>query len=209
MKRILLATAVLALGACASSGGETAAKTPADMIVGKWTCSAAPEGIQSDAVVDYIKGGAAKVDAKLAVEQGGMAIEILATGDATWTFLPDGKLEETITKLTVVSGKTGGRDVPPALIQEVRLSNSVSRPYGSGSSSSGSTSSMSMFANAEGKGVHGVVDGHRVVVGRDRGVSGVCGPTDVGAVAITGARRGGACPARAGDRTCDRDHRRA
>jgi DNA helicase-2/ATP-dependent DNA helicase PcrA len=41
------------------------------------------------------------------------------------------------------------REIPPALIQEVRLSNSVSRPYGSGSSSSGSTSSMSMFANAE------------------------------------------------------------
>ncbi len=117
MKRILLATAVLALGACASSGGETAAKTPADMIVGKWTCSAAPEGIQSDAVVDYIKGGAAKVDAKLAVEQGGMAIEILATGDATWTFLPDGKLEETITALNVTKGTMNGNDVPPAMIQ--------------------------------------------------------------------------------------------
>ncbi|WP_437879931.1 DNA helicase II [Pseudomonas sp. LRF_L74] len=37
------------------------------------------------------------------------------------------------------------REVPPALIQEVRLSNSVSRPY----SGAGASSATSMFANAE------------------------------------------------------------
>ena len=117
MKRILLATAVLALGACASSGSETVAKTPADMILGKWTCTAMPEGVASEAVVDYIKGGTAKVDAKLSVNQGGMAVEILATGDATWAFLPDGKLEEGISSLNVTKGTMNGNDVPPAMIQ--------------------------------------------------------------------------------------------
>lgn len=117
MKRMLLATAVLALGACASSGGGTTAATPADKIIGKWTCLAAPEGIQSEAVVDYLKGGKATVDAKLNVTQGGMAIEILATGEATWAFLPSGKLEEAITSLNVTKGTANGNDVPPAMIQ--------------------------------------------------------------------------------------------
>jgi len=120
MKRVLLTPVLfaLALGACASSGsGTTAAKTPADMILGKWTCTATPEGISSEAVVDYIKGGTAKVDAKLGMNQGGMAVEILANGDATWAFLPDGKIEEAITSLTVVKGTMNGNDVPPAMIQ--------------------------------------------------------------------------------------------
>ncbi|RYG30686.1 MAG: hypothetical protein EON93_14325 [Burkholderiales bacterium] len=120
MKRMLIATVALALGACASSGGgsgTTSAKTPADMILGKWTCTAAPEGIASEAVIDYAKGGTAKVDAKLSVNQGGMAVEIHANGDANWAFLPDGKLEETITSLNVIKGTMNGNDVPPAMIQ--------------------------------------------------------------------------------------------
>lgn len=129
MKRILLAPVlltfgVLALGACASSGEAAAPKTPAEMILGKWTCTATPEGIASEAVVDYQKGGAAKVDAKLSVNQGGMAAEILATGDATWAFLPDGKIEETITALNVTKGTMNGNDVPPAMIQGM-IQNSV------------------------------------------------------------------------------------
>jgi len=118
MKRIVIATVALALGACASSGGgTTAAKTPADQILGKWTCTAAPEGISSEAVVDYIKGGKATVDAKLSMKQSGMAVEILATGEATWAFLPTGKLEEAITSLNVTKGTMNGNDVPPAMIQ--------------------------------------------------------------------------------------------
>lgn len=118
MKRILVATVALALGACASSGGgTTAAKTPADQILGKWNCTAAPEGIQSEALIDFIKGGKATVDAKLSLEQGGMAIVIAATGEANWVFLPDGKLEETITALNVTKGTMNGNDVPPAMIQ--------------------------------------------------------------------------------------------
>ena len=123
MKRIVFAPIVLALGAmalgaCASSGGATsAAKTPADQILGKWTCTAAPEGVASEAVIDYAKGGKATVDAKLSVNQSGMAVEILAKGDASWVFLPSGKLEETITSLTVTKGTMNGNDVPPAMIQ--------------------------------------------------------------------------------------------
>ncbi|HPI49123.1 MAG TPA: hypothetical protein PLH23_12705 [Hyphomonadaceae bacterium] len=116
MKRILLATVALALGACASGPG-TSAKTPAELILGKWNCKATAEGITTDADVTYLTGGKATMDAKVGVSQSGMAINILAKADASWNFLPDGKLEETITKMTVTKGTMGGNDVPPAMIQ--------------------------------------------------------------------------------------------
>jgi len=114
MKRILLAAAALTLGACASS---PAAKTPADMILGKWNCKATAEGITTDADVTYLTGGAATMDAKAGISQSGMAIEILATADASWNFREDGKLEEMITRMTVTKGTMSGQDVPPAMIQ--------------------------------------------------------------------------------------------
>jgi len=117
MKRILLASVVLALGACASGPGGSAAKTPAQMVLGKWNCKATAEGITTDAKVTYIDGGKATMDAKVGVTQSGMAIEILATADASWNFRADGKLEEMITRMTVTKGSMGGNDVPPAMIQ--------------------------------------------------------------------------------------------
>lgn len=115
MKRILVATvALVSLGACASAPGT---KTPAEMILGAWKCKASSEGVNTDAVITYIAGGAATMDAKLGVNQGGMAITLDGKGEATWKFLPDGKIEEKITKLTVTSGKMGGRDVPLGMVQ--------------------------------------------------------------------------------------------
>ncbi len=118
MKHVVFATVALAFGACAS-GTAPAVKTPAEMILGKWTCKAAAQGISTDAVVTYLAGGAATLDAKIAIAQGGMAVDITATGEASWKFLADGKLEETITNVTVVSGKVGDNNVPPATIQPI------------------------------------------------------------------------------------------
>ena len=114
MKRILLAAAALTLGACASS---PAAKTPAEMILGKWQCKATTEGIATDAAVTYLAGGKASMDAKVGLAMSGMAIEILANADASWNFRPDGKLEEMITGMTVTKGSMGGQSVPTAMIQ--------------------------------------------------------------------------------------------
>ena len=117
MKRILLATFALALGACASGPGGSAASTPDKQILGKWNCKATTDGITTDADVTYLEGGKATMDAKVGVTQSGMAINILATAEASWKFLPDGKLEEMITKMTVTKGTMAGNDVPPAMIQ--------------------------------------------------------------------------------------------
>jgi len=117
MKRILLVTVALVVGACASGPGWSAANTPDKQILGKWNCKATAEGITTDADVTDLEGGKATMDAKVGVTQSGMAIDILATADASWTFLPDGKLEEMITKMTVTKGTMGGTDVPPGMIQ--------------------------------------------------------------------------------------------
>ena len=115
MKRILIAaSALVALGACASAPG---AKDPSEMILGTWTCKANSEGVTTEAVVTYVKGGTATMDAKAGMSQSGMAIEILATADASWNFREDGKLEEMITRMTVTKGTMSGQDVPPAMIQ--------------------------------------------------------------------------------------------
>jgi hypothetical protein len=115
MKRIVIAAvALVSLGACAST---PAAKSPADMILGTWNCKAESEGVSTDAVITYVKGGTATMDASVGVKQGGMAIDLAGKGDASWKFLPDGKIEETITRLTVTSGKMGGNPVPVGMIQ--------------------------------------------------------------------------------------------
>ena len=115
MKRILAATVVLAFGACATA--PAAPKTPSDLILGKWNCKATAEGVTTDAVVTYLEGGKSTLDAKVGVNQGGMAIDIRATAEGNYKFLEDGKVQETITKMTVTSGKMGGNDVPAAMIQ--------------------------------------------------------------------------------------------
>ncbi len=114
MKKLLIATIALAAGACASA---PAAKTPAEQIAGVWSCKTSSEGISVEGTNTYAPDGKAAGDAKVNVNQGGMAIDIVATTESTWKFLEDGKLQETVTKMTVKSGKMSGQDVPPAMIQ--------------------------------------------------------------------------------------------
>jgi hypothetical protein len=115
MKRLVITTVALAsLSACAST---PAAKSPAEMILGSWTCSAESEGVTTNAAVNYLKGGKATMDAKIAVNQGGMALNVTGVGEGSWEFLSDGKLRESVTKMAVTGGKAGANDVPIAMIQ--------------------------------------------------------------------------------------------
>lgn len=112
MKRAVIAVAVL-VASCAS-----APKTPAEMLLGKWQCETDSSGVTIKGPFTYVAGGKSAFEASVAGEVGpGMKLDMSGAGEGTWTFLPDGKLEEMITKLTVAKGQVGGQDVPLAMLQ--------------------------------------------------------------------------------------------
>lgn len=114
MKRMIVATlGVLALSACAST---PAVKTPAERILGTWTCHAESDGSLVDGVLTYETGGKAKGDTAMDVDASGMRVKLTGKVEATWGFQPDGKLIETMTSLKVLTAKMEDRDIPPAMI---------------------------------------------------------------------------------------------
>jgi hypothetical protein len=117
MKRlpVFIPLAMLAMvSACASAPKPP---SPADLLPGTWNCVAAQGDITTEADVTYLPGGTAGVKAKVSLQFSGQAAEILGAGDATWTFLPDGRLEEMLKSLKVSSAQVAGKQIPTALIQ--------------------------------------------------------------------------------------------
>ncbi len=113
MIRILSGSALaLALAACASAPSAT----PATLILGTWTCSTTSEGMAIAGVLDYRADGTVKGDAMMDADMPGMKASITGDVDATWAFLPDGKLQETITALKVKSAVLDGQAAPAAMI---------------------------------------------------------------------------------------------
>lgn len=113
MMRIVIGmTSAALLAACASTP-----PSPQEQILGNWTCKTDAEGVVVDGLVRYLPDG--KGDGKVTVDvsQSGMGIKIEADVLSTWAFLADGKIEESVTKLTVTRGEMGGQDVPSAMIQ--------------------------------------------------------------------------------------------
>lgn len=114
MKPITIAAmAALAVSACASTPSAT---TPAEKILGQWTCRAESQGAIVDGKFDYMTGGKATADAEMNVDAGGMKLWIAGDLNATWGFQPDGKLIETVTGLKVTQAKMDGKDIPPMAI---------------------------------------------------------------------------------------------
>lgn len=113
MMRIVVGmTAAALLAACASTP-----KSPQEQIQGNWACKTNAEGVSVDGAVRYLPDG--KGDGKVTVDvsQSGMDIKIEADVASTWGFLADGRIEESVTKLTVTKGSMAGQDVPVAMIQ--------------------------------------------------------------------------------------------
>lgn len=109
-----LSSSVLALSLVACASGPAAGKN--SQILGKWTCEAASDGMAIAGVFDYLADGTVRGDAKMDSEVEDTKVSL--TGDvlATWEFLEDGKLRETITSLKVKSAVMGGQAAPPAVI---------------------------------------------------------------------------------------------
>lgn len=113
MVRILAgASAIALLSGCASTP-----PSPQELIVGAWTCETVSDGVRVDGRVNYLPGGQGDGKVNVAVDAGGVVLD--ADVVSTWMFLPDGRLEESVTKLTVTSGSLGGQSVPPAMIQSM------------------------------------------------------------------------------------------
>lgn len=112
MVRLLFATAAaIALVACASTPA-----TPADMILGKWTCTAEQEGMSVKATTTYAKDGTTAGVATVAIQAPGSKIEIDADLISTWGFASDGKLKETVTSMKVTTATMGGQTLAAPMI---------------------------------------------------------------------------------------------
>jgi hypothetical protein len=105
------AGALVLLSACASTP-----KGPADQILGKWTCSAAQDGMTVSAVTTYLKDGTTSGVATVGVQAPGSKIELTADVISTWGFAADGRLKETVTSMRVTSATMGGQAMAPAMI---------------------------------------------------------------------------------------------
>lgn len=110
-----LAGPVAALLLATLSVSEAQTPKAGDQLLGKWMC----ESNDGDTVIKgpftYLAGGKSTMETTIAVSSAG--IEFQGTGNATWTLLPNGKLEEVITDFKVASGKSGGQPVPAATFQ--------------------------------------------------------------------------------------------
>lgn len=103
---------VLGLAGCATTSGAS----PATQILGRWTCATTADGMAVAGVFDYSADGSVTGDAKMDSDVQGTKASITGDIKATWEFLADGRLKETITALTVKAANLGGQVAPPAMI---------------------------------------------------------------------------------------------
>ena len=112
MKPVLFAGALLAIAACASTPPR-----PEQALLGTWACESKVDDTTIKGDITYLAGGAANL--AIAISGAGQVVfEATGTGEGSWKLSQDGaQLEETVTKLNVVSAKANGNDIPPALAQ--------------------------------------------------------------------------------------------
>lgn len=123
MKRLSFAMLVL-VSACASAPKP---QTPAEMLLGQWSCEVTNGDITTKGDVAYLPDGKATIKANVGLAVAGQAAVIEGSGESQWAFLPDGKLQETLTSLTVSSGTLGGKPVPTAMIQPMVNNNLLNK----------------------------------------------------------------------------------
>lgn len=123
MKRLSFAMLVL-VSACASAPKTL---TPAEMLLGQWSCEVSSGDITTKGVVTYLPDGKATIKANVALAVAGQAAVIEGAGESGWAFVADGKLQETLTSLTVSSGTLGGKPVPTAMIQPMVNNNLLNK----------------------------------------------------------------------------------
>jgi hypothetical protein len=117
MKRLAFALAAAALIAgCASAPKPL---TPAQMLLGTWTCEGSvAQTAKVNGQMTYVAGGTTTFHLNLSGGQGALMIDAAGDGDGTWVLSPDNKqLTASVTSLKIATAKLNGKDVGPALVQ--------------------------------------------------------------------------------------------
>lgn len=115
MKRVALGIASLLLAACAATPKP---KTPAELLLGAWTCETKSSSVVISAVMTYSPDG--KAAGNISVASANPTMMFAATGkvDGSWKLLEnDTKLEQTIANATITSAKLNDQTVEPAMAQ--------------------------------------------------------------------------------------------
>jgi hypothetical protein len=77
-----------------------------DDLIGGWSCSVDTEGGTISGDVEYAKGGRSSAFYEIAMEEDGVAIEIVGSAAATWELDGD-KLTEEVTKFSIIAMTVG------------------------------------------------------------------------------------------------------
>ena len=118
MKNYLLGAALAVLVAgCASAPPKPL--TPAEMLIGAWTCDGKiGQAASIKGEMTYVAGGTTTFHIKIAGGQGAFQIEAVGDGAGTWALTPDDKqLEAKVTSLKISSATLNGKPVGPELVQ--------------------------------------------------------------------------------------------
>jgi hypothetical protein len=116
MKRAVLGIAFALLAACATTPPKP--KTPAEMLLGKWTCETKSSAVAITAVMTYLPDGKAAGDISVASANPTMMFAATGKVDGGWKLLEnDTKLEQTITNVTIAGAKMNDQTIEPAMAQ--------------------------------------------------------------------------------------------
>jgi len=114
MVRIALGTMAFAVAAACASAPE--AKTPQQMMTGKWHCATDSDNIVITGAFDYRSDGMATSSSSIEVDAGAMKILLTADADSTWGFNADGTMTEKVTEMKLTSAKMGGQEMDKGMV---------------------------------------------------------------------------------------------
>ena len=117
MKRVLLGVTALLFAACATTPPKP--KTPAEMLLGTWTCETKSSGVAINAKMTYSQDGKAAGDISVG-SSGNPTMMFAATGkvEGSWKLLEnDTKLEQTIANITITTAKLNDQTIEPSMAQ--------------------------------------------------------------------------------------------
>jgi hypothetical protein len=119
MKRAVLGIAFIFLAACGTTPSKP--KTPADLLLGTWSCETKSGAVAINAKMTYSPDG--KAAGEMTVGGAGNPTMMFAAAgkvDGSWKLLEnDTKLEQTIANVTITSAKLNDQTIEPAMAQSM------------------------------------------------------------------------------------------